>query len=201
MSNRKAHIVEAALVVAQTQGLAAMSMRAVAAQAGSSVMALYRHLPTKEALLDELVGRLLAEIDLLGPSEPWRTRLRHLAGQFYDLATRYPSVIPLLMTRAYVATDAVRVVDATRSLLRDAAIPEDQLARVERMVSTFLLGYTTSAANSAFWSDPAATTPPTARGPKPGVAAAETSAYWRSELDRDITDLAALVEHLSRTVP
>lgn len=162
MTSRRAQVVDAALVVAQRRGLAAMSMRAVADQLGSSVMALYRHVPTKEALLDELVGRLLAEVDLPDPEQPWPARLHHLAGTVYDLALRYPTVVPLLLTRAYRAPDAVRVTQATSSVLHDAGIPPDQVPRLERMVSTFLLGYATAAANTAFWSDPAATSPPAA---------------------------------------
>ncbi len=195
MPSRRAEIVEAALTVAQQRGLAAMSMRAVAEQLGSSVMALYRHVPGKEALLDELVGRLLSEVDLPHSGQPWPARLHHLAGQVHDLAGRYPTVVPLLLTRAYRAPQAVRVVQATSSVLRDAGIPPDQVPRLERMVSTFLLGYATAAANAAFWSDPAATSPP---AEPPGSRAARTDgAHWRGELDRDVADLTHLLRGLA----
>lgn len=175
-------------------------MRAVADQAGSSVMGLYRHVPTKEALLDELVGRLVAEIVLPDPAGPWQPRLRHLAGQVYDLAARYPTVVPLLLTRAYVTPEAVRVVDATSTVLRDAGIPADSIPRLERMVATFLLGYATSAANRAFWADPTATGPPTTRRSGPtNRLSNEASESWRAELDRDVTDLAALLRLLAET--
>jgi len=131
---------DAALVVAQTRGLAAMSMRAVAEQTGSSVMALYRHVPSKDALLDGLVGRVLAEVEPPDPDDGWEDQLRDLARQVFEVAHRYPTVVPLLLTRAYVAPEAVRIVDATSALLRKAGVPEADLPRLERMVSTFLLG-------------------------------------------------------------
>ncbi len=199
MASRRAEIVEAALAVAQERGLAAMTMRAVADRLGASVMGLYRHVPTKEALLDDLVGRLLAELDLPDPAQPWQRRLHLLAGQVYDLAGRYPTVVPLLLTRAYTAPDAVRVVDATSGLLRDAGIAPGEVPRLERMVATFLLGYAVSAANRAFWSDPAATGPATAD--RPGAAAdgsAEAPDVWRAELDRDVADLADLLADVGR---
>jgi len=99
MPDRRAQIVDAALAVAQERGLAAMTMRSVAEHLGSSVMGLYRHVATKEELLDELVGRLLAEVDRAEPSQPWPQRLHHLAQQVFALAARYPSVVPLLMTQ------------------------------------------------------------------------------------------------------
>ena len=204
MASRRAEIVEAALGVAQERGLAATTMRAVADRLGASVMGLYRHVPTKDALLDHLVGRLLAELDLPDPAQPWRRRLHHLAGQVYDLAGRYPTVVPLLLTRAYTAPDAVRVVDATSGLLRDAGIAPGEVPRLERMVATFLLGYAVSAANRAFWSDPAATGP-SATGPaapdRPGATAEDGAGapdVWRAELDRDVADLADLLARLGR---
>jgi hypothetical protein len=89
----------------------------------------------------------------------------------------------------------VRVVQATSSVLRDAGIPPDQVPRLERMVSTFLLGYATAAANAAFWSDIAATSPP---AEPPGSRAARTDgAHWRGELDRDVADLTHLLRGLA----
>jgi AcrR family transcriptional regulator len=73
MSSRRDEIMDAALVVAQTRGLAAMSMRAVAEQTGSSVMALYRHVASKDELLDGLVGRVLAEVQPPDPTPRGRS--------------------------------------------------------------------------------------------------------------------------------
>jgi AcrR family transcriptional regulator len=192
--NRRVEIIEAALAVAQQRGLAAMSMRAVAEHLGASVMGLYRHVPTKEALLDGLVGRLAAEIELPDPAQPWDQRLHHLARDVFDLAARYPTVVPLLLTRAYRTPDAVRLVNATSAVLRDAGVPHDEIPRLERMVSTFLLGFATSAANRAFWSDPSATSPPTS--PQTTVTARldDLADPWRAELDRDVEDLVALLQ-------
>lgn len=197
MADRRSEIVEAALSVAQDHGLAAMSMRAVADRVGVSVMALYRHVPTKEALLDELVGRLLAEIEPAAPDTPWQQRLRDLAGHVYALAGRYPTVVPLLLTRAYSAPPAVRVVTETSALLRDAGVAESEVPRLERMVATFLLGYATSAVNHAFWPDPAATSPPPSPTPSAPAPPGEAQHSWQAELDRDATDLITLLNHVA----
>jgi AcrR family transcriptional regulator len=144
-------------------------------------MALYRHVEDKDALLDGLVGRLLAEVRLPEPGRPWRDALGLVARELQALARRYPSVAPLLLTRVYVAPDAVRVVDAMYALLADAGVPEHEVPRVERLLSTFLLGYTVSAANDAFWRSTHA---------DPGL--------WDRELDADVADLVALVERLAQ---
>jgi len=199
MAGRKAQIVDAALAVAQERGLAAMTMRSVAEHLGSSVMGLYRHVATKEDLLDELVGRLLAEVEQANPNQPWQQRLHHLADELLALAVRYPSVLPLLMTRAYVSPAAVEVVVSTSAMLREAGVPADQVPRMERLIATFLLGYATSVANRAFWSDPSATTPSSELPiePAPGLPTAadedRTMQVWRTELSQDVEDLITLI--------
>lgn len=182
MTGRQAQILDAALELARTQGLGAVSMRAVAQRVGVTPMALYRHVKDKDALLDGLVGRLLAEVNLPEPGHPWRDALGLVAHQLHALARRYPSVAPLLLTRVYVAPDAVRVVDAMYGLLTDAGVPPEQVPRIERLLSTFLLGYTVSAANDAFWRRDDT-------GPE----------VWDTELDADLDDLVALIESIAVT--
>ncbi len=178
--DRRAQIFDAALEIARTRGLAAVSMRAVAERVAVTPMALYRHVEDKDALLDGLVGRLLAEVRLPEPGGPWRDALGAIARELHALARRHPSVAPLLLTRVYVVPDAVRVVDAMYALLTDAGVPQPAIPRVERLLSTFLLGYAVSAANDAFWRSEDA---------DPSV--------WDAELDADLADLGALVERVA----
>jgi AcrR family transcriptional regulator len=181
VTGRRDQIIDAALDLARAHGLAAVSMRAVAERVGVTTMAVYRHVRDKDALLDALVGRLLTEVELPGPEQPWREALRQVAHQLHALAGRYPTVVPLLLTRVYLAHDAVRVVDAMYALLTDAGVPAAQVPRVERLLSTFLLGYTVSAANDAFW--------------RTGDTDVEV---WRVELDADLDNLIALVERVAQ---
>ncbi len=178
---RRDLIFDAALEIARTRGLAAVSMRAVAERVGVTPMALYRHVEDKDALLDGLVGRLLAEVRLPEPGRPWREALGVVARELHALARRHPSVAPLLLTRVYVVPDAVRVVDAMYALLADAGVPQHEVPRVERLLSTFLLGYAVAAANDAFW-----------RSDEAGAR------LWEAELDADVADLVALVERAAR---
>jgi AcrR family transcriptional regulator len=182
MTERYGQILDAALDVARTQGLAAISMRTVAERVGVTPMALYRHVEDKDALLDGLVGKLLAEVTLPEPGQPWRDGLRLIGRELHHMAQRYPSVAPLLLTRVYVAHHAVRVVDAMYALLTEAGVPPHEVPRIERLLSTFLLGYAVSAANDAFWRN--ADTDPS---------------VWEAELGANITDLIALVERVSRS--
>ena len=75
---------------------------AVAQRVGVTAMALYPHFSSKDALLDGLVGRILADLALPDPAGPWPERLSGLAHAVRELARRHPAVVPLLFSRPAV---------------------------------------------------------------------------------------------------
>ena len=86
-----AAIVSAACEIADEQGLAAVSMRAVAGRLGVAAMTLYRHIPDKEQLLAAMVEQAAGEYDFtaLTPLH-WHDDLVALARQQRDIITRHP---------------------------------------------------------------------------------------------------------------
>src|SRR5258706_15326925 len=56
-------VVQAAIALADTEGLAAFSIRRVAEALGLSAMALYTYVPSKAELLDLMFDRVAAERD------------------------------------------------------------------------------------------------------------------------------------------
>src|SRR5512140_2580498 len=112
-------ILAAALALADDEGLAAVGMRSVAQQLGVTAMALYRHVGDKGALLDGLVERLLAEIELPAAGLPPVERLRALGAQLRAVARRHPEAFGLLLARPAATREALRVRDATVAALAD----------------------------------------------------------------------------------
>jgi len=160
-------VLAAALRLADEAGLEAVTMHAVGRHLGVTPMALYRHVPGKDALLDGLVEALLAEVTETAagpgprpgtrpgdgpgaPPVPWEARLVALAYAIRDTARRHPAAFPLLLSRPAV-TPAAR--DARESVylgLRDAGLPPGSIARAERLVSTAVLGFAVSEAAGRF---------------------------------------------------
>jgi len=195
----KQQILDEALALADERGLGAISMRAVARRLGLTSMALYPYVGTKDDLLDGLVGRLLA--DLLpepGADGDWRERLRTVARAARALARAHPGAYPLLMVRPSVTPDALRVVDLIYAALLEAGVPEPEVPRIERMFSTFVLGYATSEVNGRF----AAGSRGAGSAHDPGAlpAHARLSRWlggevdWDAEFEADLRDLIHLVE-------
>jgi AcrR family transcriptional regulator len=75
----RADVVEAAIGIAAEEGLAALTMHAVAKRVGST-MALYRYFPSKEALIDASVDTAMGAPPVrLGPRDGWRDEVKRWA--------------------------------------------------------------------------------------------------------------------------
>jgi AcrR family transcriptional regulator len=143
-------VLAAALRLADEQGLQAVTMHAVAKRLRVTPMALYRHVDDKNALLDGLVELLLTEYPLSAARGRWDEQLVALATGIRDTARRHPAVFPLLLTRPAVTPAARAVRDAVQSALREGGVPETEVARAERLISTAVLGFAVSEAAGRF---------------------------------------------------
>lgn len=204
-TRRRPEIAAAALAVADEKGLDAVSMRAVAARLGLTPMALYGYFRNKDELLDGIYGSLLAELPGPEPGEEWRERLRSLARAVRAVGHRHPAAFPLLLTRPPATADGVRAVERVYRVLLDAGVGEEEVARVERMVSTFVLGFVLSEVTERF---SAGALEPARR--RRLLGAAELPAHhrlgprldapvdWDREFETDMADVVAMVEKTAR---
>ncbi len=143
-------VLDATLALAEERGLDGVTMRAVAKRLGVTPMALYRHVGAKQALLDALVERLLDELPIPDPELPWQERLRELALALRETARRHPDGFLMLFRRPATTPAALRRREAVYAALRDAGVPQDLVPRLERLISTFSLGFAASEANGRF---------------------------------------------------
>lgn len=83
-------IIEAAIKVADTDGLEALSMRKVADTLGVGTMSIYTYVPGRAELLHLMHDTALGELPPLPTDAHWRQTLEQYAHQARDLATRHP---------------------------------------------------------------------------------------------------------------
>ncbi len=140
------------MALADRSGLDAVTMQAVASGLGVTPMALYRHVGDKASLLDGLVERLLDEVELPPSPVPGPERLVAMARALRRTGRRHPAVFPLLMTRPAATPEALRVRDAVHRALEEAGTGSEQVAQVERLVSTAVLGFIVSEVAGRFGS-------------------------------------------------
>ncbi|MEU6479883.1 TetR/AcrR family transcriptional regulator C-terminal domain-containing protein [Streptomyces sp. NPDC047017] len=207
MSGRREEILDAALAIADEHGIEAVSMRALADRVGVTPMALYRHVKDKGALLDGMVGRLLTA--LLPPEadegRTWEERLADLAHASRRVAQRHPWAAHLLFSRPAVTPDAVRAVDVIYTALIEAGVPEPEVPRLERLVSTFVIGFAASEASGRF--TPGTLDPRGRRGQLPDseLPGHTRLAPWldlpvdlTAEFEADLDDIRELIKAAAR---
>jgi AcrR family transcriptional regulator len=146
----RAAILDAALELADQDGLDGVTMHAVARRLNVTTMALYRHMDSKDALLDGLVERLLTAFPPRQAGQPGEQWLSAMASGIRDVARRYPAVFPLLLTRPAATPAAQQVRDSVVAALRDAGLAESAAKRAERLLSTAVLGFAASEAAGRF---------------------------------------------------
>lgn len=103
----RGRVLAAAIDVADAEGLAGLTMRRLAGSLGVEAMALYHHLPNKDAVLDgvveALVARVREEVTALGPPDgDWRTDLRARCLAARRVMVAHPWAPALITTRTSV---------------------------------------------------------------------------------------------------
>lgn len=104
-------IVEAALAIVDERGLPDLTMRRLGARLGVEAMSIYKHLPSKEAVIEGVRELLLDELAQLRaehpPDEDWFAALGGVARAFREVCRRHPRALPLFAAdadRAYAAS-------------------------------------------------------------------------------------------------
>lgn len=92
-------VVDAALEIVDGEGLDALTMRRLGAALGVEAMALYRHVPNKETLLDLTVERMRSEMDLAEiPDEPAQLMVAIFA-EYRRVLAAHPNMLSLAARR------------------------------------------------------------------------------------------------------
>jgi AcrR family transcriptional regulator len=141
-------VLDAALTLVDTEGVAALSMRRLGAALGVEAMTLYHYVPNKDALLDGLVERLLA-LTRAGlptpvpgaPLEPWPVWVRRFAHALRAALLAHPGVLPLVAARPVRSPGALRSTECWLAVLREAGLPPSRAMDVVDAVSSFTIGH------------------------------------------------------------
>src|ERR1700730_101071 len=124
-------IVEAAIRVADTEGLEAISMARVAAKLGFTTMSLYRHVASKDELLQLMwnASALGAE-NLVIEGDDWRSPLRTWAIIQCDMLERHPGVTQMPMAAPPLAPNSLHFVERGLATMDGTGLEDSDKLRV-----------------------------------------------------------------------
>ncbi|QOC89733.1 TetR/AcrR family transcriptional regulator C-terminal domain-containing protein [Micromonospora craniellae] len=138
----------AAIALVDAEGLAALTMRRLAAGLGVEAMSLYYHLPGKEGLLDGLAEAVIAEIEAAAEAadatvagDDWRTRLRQRFLAARAVMLRHPWAPGLLGSRPTVPAGVYAYYDQIIATLREGGFSYRIAHRALHAFGSLALGF------------------------------------------------------------
>jgi len=134
-------IVDAAIALADVDGLDAVSIRRVAAVLEVRPMSLYTHIVSKEELFalmaNELVGTLIVEPPL---PEDWREALSLTARSYFNMFVAHPWLLALFTRRPRPGPNAARQAKQLARAVEGLRLPPDDVWRLLGIVNDYVLG-------------------------------------------------------------
>jgi TetR/AcrR family transcriptional regulator, tetracycline repressor protein len=135
-------LIAAAVKLADSEGIEALSMRRLAAELGATPMALYNHVSGKDELLNGISGQLLQEIDLSGidPND-WAASLKTGYTDFRRVLLAHPNLLPVLQRKSEVSPEAMKPIELAMTLLRRAGFTPEEALHAHWTLSGFTMGH------------------------------------------------------------
>ncbi|MBO7936070.1 TetR/AcrR family transcriptional regulator [Streptomyces antibioticus] len=134
-------IVAAGVAVADEQGMAALSMRAVGARLGRTAMALYTYVPSKSELVDLMHDRVLGELPTEYPTGAgWRPAVTAWADDVWAFCLRHPWVLQVSQARPVLGPNEYAQMETLVRILGAAGLEPLHTRRVIAVLFQFVRG-------------------------------------------------------------
>lgn len=143
----RGRVLGAAVTLADAEGLAAVTMRSLAAALDVEAMSLYHHVPSKAALLDGLIEAVLTEVDealaqRAGASpDEWRGAVRERCLVAREVMLRHPWAPGLIGTRTTVPVQAIMHYEAILAALIGGGFSYHLAHRALHALGSMVLGF------------------------------------------------------------
>jgi AcrR family transcriptional regulator len=143
-------VLQAALALADREGVGSLSMRRLARELGVEAMSLYHHVAGKQALLDGMVDLVFAEIELPADDGDWKAAMRRRAVSAREVLARHPWAIALMESRRTPGPANLRHHDAVLGCLRRAGFPVPMTAHAYSILDAYIYGFALQEASLPF---------------------------------------------------
>jgi AcrR family transcriptional regulator len=133
-------VLRAAVTLAD-QTIEPPSMRTLAQQLGVVPMALYKHVASKEELLDGMVDLVFAEVAFPASGSDWKTAMRQRAISMRHALLRHPWAIGLMESRMRPGPADLRHHNAVMACLREAGFSFRTAVHAYSALDSYIYGF------------------------------------------------------------
>jgi AcrR family transcriptional regulator len=140
-------ILRSALSIVDRDGVEGLSMRRLSDEVRRDPTVIYRHVPSKAALLDGVAEIVLGQLRVDTADPDWMGQLRAVAHDFRRLALAHPNVVPLLVTRPLATPlgqrplGMLRPLEDVLTLLTSAGFSGADALHIYRVLFGYLHGH------------------------------------------------------------
>lgn len=141
-----AQVIEAAVTVADADGIDALSMRRIARELGVGTMSLYRYVPGKDVLLDLMLDHVTApsdswhapELDAARPQ--WRAALELSARESRAMYLRHPWLLQVNWSRPVFGPNTLASFEVVVRRLRDLPVSDRERVNLVSVLDSYVTG-------------------------------------------------------------
>jgi len=141
-------IVSAAIELADTEGLDAVSIRKIAARLGVGATSLYWHVHSKNDLFELMYDAVYGELKFPEPSGDWRADMRAACVAIHDLGRHHPWLI-LIGVQPAMGPNVMRYRQFLADVLGPLGLNQQTRVEVAAVLNNYLMG---SAHRQTAWS-------------------------------------------------
>ena len=135
-------VLEAAVDLADRDGIESVSMRRLGQHLGIEAMSLYTHVRSKDDLLDGMVEVVMGKLPPVNVDDPWKAALRGAILGARDILLRHPWTTDVIETRAAPGLAMLRQYDTVMGILRGGGFSLELTHHALHLLGSRLLGFT-----------------------------------------------------------
>jgi AcrR family transcriptional regulator len=141
MQLSRKRVIAAAIGLIESEGVEAVSMQRLATELGCGLIALYNHVPSRNALLDGVADEVMSGIPwTCAPAASAQDQVRALLRAVRQIATAHPRCAMLALSRRGIPASLMRPAETSLAALQEAGFSGPGAVRLLRMCAAYLLG-------------------------------------------------------------
>jgi AcrR family transcriptional regulator len=148
-------IVDAAVALADAEGLEAVSMRRLATELGVRGPSLYNHFPTKADILEAVADAIVAQVDVSAfATHDWRDGLRLWGRSYHAVLSAHPNIVPVIAQGPARRPASLAMADTVYGALVSAGWPESRAVQIGALIRYLVTGSALGSFSHGFEGDP-----------------------------------------------